>query len=153
YDLAVIYTQLLSGLEDAAFGYDALSDYFKDNLHFEISNRASTDGNPPESSTTIFPMPPAITLTSSDGKVNVNYNTDSVLMVNDGYEEKVQDYFNTFDVHYQNSLEKREDQSASLKQIRRQARMRNDGTPETMTRFVFRDYFLLLTRGAVQASI
>ncbi|MEO8381654.1 MAG: LysM domain-containing protein [Acidobacteriota bacterium] len=148
FDLAVIYTQLLAGLADPAFSYDALSAYFGANLPFRIAIGAT--GAPPASAT-IFPMPPAITMTSSDGVVSVNYDTDPRLMVDGAYIAAIDAYFRSFDVKRQTGVAASADE-ANIPPRMRRARQAA-GAAETMTSFVFRDYFLLMTRGAVQASI
>lgn len=148
YDLAVIYTQLLAGLADPAFSYDALGAYFTANLPFQI---AMGSAETPNSSATIFPMPPAITMTSSDGVVNVNYETDARLMVDASFLAALDAYFRSLNPKHQTDVAALADESNVPPRMRRE-RMAEDGA-ETMTSFVFRDYFLLLTRGAVQASI
>jgi LysM repeat protein len=148
YDLAVIYTQLLAGLADPAFSYDSLSTYFASNLPFQIAMGSASGLN---GSATIFPMPPAIAMTSSDGVVNVNYATDSRLMVDASFLAAIDAYFRSLNPKHQTGVAELTDESNLPARLRRE-RLAEDGT-ETMTAFVFRDYFLLMTRGAVQASI
>jgi LysM repeat protein len=148
YDLAVIYTQLLAGLADPAFGYDSLSAYFASNLPFQIAMGSASALN---QSATVFPMPPAITMASSDGIVNVNYATDSRLMVDASFLAAIDAYFRSLNPKHQTGVAEVADEANLPAQLRRQ-RLAEAGS-ETMTSFVFRDYFLLMTRGAIQASI
>jgi LysM repeat protein len=148
YDLAVVYTQLLAGLADPAFGYGSLSTYFASNLPFQIAMGSASALN---GSATVFPMPPAITMTSSDGIVNVNYATDSRLMVDASFLAAIDAYFRSLNPKHQTGVAEFADEANLPAQLRRQ-RLAEEGT-ETMTSFVFRDYFLLMTRGAIQASI
>jgi len=148
YDLAVVYTQLLAGLADPAFSYAALSAYFASNLPFQIAMGSASALN---GSATVFPMPPAITMTSSDGIVNVNYATDSRLMVDASFLAAIDAYFRSLNPKHQTGVAELADEANLPARLRRQ-RLAEEGA-ETMTSFVFRDYFLLMTRGAIQASI
>ncbi|GIQ68066.1 LysM peptidoglycan-binding domain-containing protein [Xylanibacillus composti] len=158
YDLQVIYQHLLAGLADESFTYASLTEYFKDHMIFKVMPaQATEEGEAP--SGTLLPMIPALTLESSDGQVKIDYGTDSRLMIGKSYEQELERYFQTFAAAYQNRLEQEhEDNPKAWRQQTRQhkelaAEGTREGTKESISAFLFRDYFLMVTKSAVQAAI
>lgn len=158
YDLSVIHHQLAAGLHDSQFSYTALTNYFTaQNIRFVIAPGLGSHAADTVLYGTVFPMIPALTLTdeqtdSGGGNpvnyVSVNYATDSRFMVDDTYEIVVNEYFNTFSVQSQSTLEESTQPVPPEPNDEPQ-----DASPESMAQFIFRDYFLMITRSIVETAI
>lgn len=155
YDLAVIHTQLAAGLLDPNFSYEALQQYFtSNNIRFVIQAGLSESQQGSTLHGTLLPMIPALTLTDSQSsdtgkpiqRVAVNYTSDSRFMVDAEYEQMVNEYFASFKVNGQSALEQ-STQPQFTKPPRRA------GATESMACFIFRDYFLMVTRSMVDNAI
>ncbi|HBV97585.1 MAG: hypothetical protein JL50_03935 [Peptococcaceae bacterium BICA1-7] len=148
YDLQVIATHLLAGMADEDFTYAGLSDYFKNHMTFRLRLPEKPPAGTEAPSGTIFPMIPDLKLESQDGLVGVHYLDDARLLASPVYEEKLSAYFESFNVRYQNQAEKIGDHNpAGLKS--------KNAAPagETTSAFIFRDYFLMITRSVIQAAM
>ncbi|MFN3387345.1 MAG: LysM peptidoglycan-binding domain-containing protein [Allosphingosinicella sp.] len=150
FDLSVIKHQLELGLHDPDFSYDALVAFFvAARIVFDIDSTAQNGSV----SGTFFPMIPALTLADrlTDGSgteqqfVSVNYETDPRFMVDQDYESIVDAYFRAFQVTSETKVEA---QAAGAPPV-----VPPPTPPESMARYVFRDYFLMVTRAVVDSAI
>lgn len=152
YDLEVIHLQLLRGLQDPDFSYESLTGFFTDN-HIVFSIDTGHQDSPV--SGTFFPIIPALTmkdwLTPEGGDrqniISVDFADDARFMVDQTYEEMVDTYFRVFRVNSESFLEK-------------ESRAGGQGggtggetTTESMAQYLFRDYFLMVTRSMVDSAV
>jgi LysM repeat protein len=151
FDLSVIKHQLELGLHDPDFSYDALVAFFiAAGIVFDIDSAAQSGSV----SGTFFPMIPALTLTDTltDGSgatqnfVSVNYATDPRFMVDQSYESIIDVYFRAFQVTSETLVEA---QASGLPPVEPPP----PTPPESMAQYVFRDYFLMVTRSMVDSAI
>ncbi|MCU1236178.1 MAG: putative cell-wall-anchored protein SasA motif, partial [Candidatus Solibacter sp.] len=123
------------------FTYKSIGTFLSDNIIFQIDQRPTT--------TTVgaafFPMIPELTL------VTPNYKADfsGAPLVDDKYEQFIEQYFADLAVQFANSVERNPDDS----QPQAPASAGADPVQESLPRWLFRRYFLMLSRGVVQAAI
>ena len=156
FDLTVIHNQLAAGLHDSQFSYDALTAYFTANdIRFVITPGLGSLAADTVLHGALFPMIPALTLTDRqtdlDGGnpidyVSVNYATDPRFMIDETYEDMVNAYFKTFQAQSETALE-------TGSQPQYPAAERGGASTETTAQFIFRDYFLMITRAVVDTAI
>ena len=117
-----------------------LSDFFKLNLEMVVSGIPS--GKPHDSSGTLFPIPPPLgwdsSTTPSDERRFASYQP-----IDATYQAEVKEYFSKLEP---------DPKSQEMAQAYRDAITEDDPT-ESMATFVFRDYFLLIAKAAVQSAI
>ena len=124
----------------ASLDMGTLSNFFNKNLEMLISGIPS--GKPHDSSGTLFPIPPPLgwdsSTTPSDERRFATYQP-----IDSTYEAEVKEYFAKLEPN---------PKSPEIAQAHRDAITEADPT-ESMATFVFRDYFLLIAKAAVQAAI
>ena len=127
----------------ASLDMKTLSDFFKLNLEMRVSGIPSGT-KPNDSSGTIFPIPPPMGWDSATATVPSNERRfASYQPIDSTYEAEVQEYFAKLDP---------QPKSSEIAQAHRDAIPEDDPT-ESMATFIFRDYFLLIAKAAVQAAI
>lgn len=154
YDLDVIYQHLLAGLADEHFTYNNLTAYFQQHMTFVLKPaQPVTEGEAP--SGTMLPMIPALALESSDGQVQIDYGKETRLLIGESYAHALEQYFQTFTAAYQSELEQANEDNPKVwkKQNAKLRAQTQANTQETINMFLFRDYFLMITKSAVQAAI
>ncbi|MFA5262587.1 MAG: LysM peptidoglycan-binding domain-containing protein, partial [Opitutaceae bacterium] len=128
----------MSETETQGFSLATLGAFFLKNLEFRISGIPQGDAG--DSSGAAFPVPPCLGWDSDSGVPDplarrfISYQPVDAI-----YEQEVRDYFKRLSTAP--ARQATGDQSAS----------RNDAS-ESMATFVFRDYFLLVTKTVVQAA-
>lgn len=123
-----------------AFSYATLSQLMQDNYVLEI--QALPEGEPDTISATVFPMIPELTM-SWDVDQSVDFG--SYGPVGEAYEAGLQAYYAQMDVDYEAGRADR--LTPDWPEVGEPG-----GDTESMATFVFRDWFMALTRAAVQAA-
>ncbi len=152
YDLEVIHLQLLQGLQDPDFSYTSLTDFFTTNnivFSIDVSDQTSSVSG------TFFPMIPALTmkdwLTPNGGTrqnfISIDFANDTRFLVDQTYEEMVDTYFQLFKVNSESSIEKEYGASEPG------GGTSGGTTTESMAKYLFRDYFLMVTRSMVDSAV
>ena len=145
-DLLCIYNDLnQDATQETAFSYSTLSQFLGANYLIQLSGIDElSSGN--QKSATVFPMIPALTLTTPD------YSKDFSAQpyVDSTYEQTLENYFNQLMVDYQSNVA--QDPLANPP-AESGANAPGDDTNESMATVIFRDYFVMLAKSAVQSGI
>lgn len=118
----------------AALEMQKLGDFFRKNLQLRISGVPS--GTPAQTGGTLFPIPPPLGWDSSTGAADAR-RFDSYQRIEPSYEAGIRGYF-----------AKLNPEPRSMQGVTPPA----DGPTESMATFLFRDYFLMIAKAAVQAA-
>ncbi|HEX8598345.1 MAG TPA: LysM peptidoglycan-binding domain-containing protein, partial [Chloroflexia bacterium] len=141
--LESIYQQL-STLMDAGqspFTAASLSDFFATNFNFNIAGR-STDTNAQPVNATVFPMPPVLSLQTSDMSQPLDFSSYKECGLS--YQQVVNVYLQQLMVAFENA--QRQQQGA-------EAELLADSGQESLVAFIFQDYFGIVAKAAVQDAI
>jgi len=150
-DLAFIKCQLASSstIQDA-FNYQNLSEFFTLNYQFELQT-LQPQSPPGELAVTVFPVFPALTLTTNDNN-NVSIPFSNWPQPNQAdalYQEKIDAYFELLQVQFEQGTAPQSDSSCSSTEFLQ-------SPPDqsiSMATVVLEQYFVMLTKSAVQAAI
>lgn len=138
-DLEELAIQLDMPETTAALSYTTLSGFFTNNLMFQVSGIPS--GSPASTTGAAFPIPPAFAWSSGAIPPPPDpYARDfsNYQMVDGTYEQEIQAYFEK--INPQPNVNQSTPAPVS-------------GTTESMATFIFRQYFLMVTKAAVQAAL
>lgn len=147
-DLQDLYDDLNKDeTESTAFSYDNLSAFIEKNYRFQISGKTGS-ADEPAVSAAIVPMIPALSLDTS-GNISVDFDTYNE--VDNRYEQQIKAYFSKMRVNYDYGTAKDPLQQAPALQAASD-KTDADGL-ESMAKVIFRDYFVMIAKAAVEAAI
>ncbi|MCW3084635.1 MAG: hypothetical protein JWP12_2001 [Bacteroidetes bacterium] len=125
-----------------AISYKKLTDFLSEN--FEVQLSSPIDDGEKEFNVSIFPMLPALKMQAKINNQAPFINVDfSAHKVDSSYNETIQNYFAKLKVGYQNPLEKKNDEQQP----------KTNAIQQSLSTFIFQDYFMLLGRNLVQDCI
>lgn len=146
-DLARLY-QVLSRDETkhTGFTYQNLAEFIRLNFIFQIRDLGSNPRSNPEISATVVPVMPVLAM-AHDG-ITVDFSMPKNVDLQ--YQELIMEYFNQFTVNYNyqrtpDPFQPDQASSAGLKSLA-------DSEGESMASAIFRDYFLMIAKSAVQSA-
>ncbi|MFW0716550.1 LysM peptidoglycan-binding domain-containing protein [Pedobacter sp. N23S346] len=137
---------------DLAFSYGYLCTFLSTNFQFQLSgipvSGDQTNPAPPSaSSASLIPMLPELIMEIVYAGTTVNFKTGPYL-VNEQYEESIADYFKQLKIGYLDNVAKdpfKKPEQVVLADV--------TDVPESISVMVFRDYFLMMAKAAVQEAI
>lgn len=133
--------------ESSGFSYASITAFIGDNLVLQIAG-PPTSGSPSDTSATIFPMIPELTMSAPNLPGTVNFATYQT--VDDAYVAGIQTYFEQLMVDALAGVAR--DPFVPQSAPRRQLRMLGEGS-QSLATVIFRDWFLILTKSSVQAAL
>ncbi len=145
-ELTNIYNSLSEDEIGNAFSYSNLSEFLQKNFVFAISSlKDGVDTDTVQTSATAFPIIPALSL-----KANRNTLVDfsDYLKVNEDYENKLNAYFRQMavDTSYHTASDPLADSPTTNTQP-------VQSLSESIATLIFKDYFLMLTKAAIQSAL
>jgi LysM repeat protein len=149
-DLEDIARQLLDEeIVSEYFSYPIILDFCSQNFIFKIVPRAP-DGSDPSMSGTFFPIIPEMTLAAAGADSDLlTVSFDTFKQVDSNYAAKINKYFALLAAKYSNAVEQNpEGQTQTSDTV--QAATTDD--VDSMAQYIFRVYFLMLTRTVVESS-
>jgi len=147
-DLRQLYAELeRSDTENTGFTYENLAAFIKLNYQLHISGIPLNLEDAEPVPGTIFPMIPALSYSTS---TRPTLSFDSYNMVGSGYEESIRAYYEQLKVDFDAG---RASDPLAPEQVEERTCGGGDTDTESLATVIFRDYFLMLAKAAVQGAI
>lgn len=138
---------------DTGFSYANLDTFMSSNFVFQVSGipsegSGSNPVSPLPASSTVFPMPPVITMTLPGSGGSVDFASQPYL-VDENYEDKITEYLAQLSVNVTSNVA----DNPLLPTAGGSGGGGGGGGTESFSTMIFRDYFMMVARSAVQESI